>query len=470
MIHSLFDYCDRVAGEEKRAFVDLEYEHRLCEALEMCVMGELPNGKKNLIINVPPRCFKTTFTSQGFVSWCLAEVAPDCEFILTSATAGLATENTMAVHRILSSEWHRAQYPETIISRESRELQNFFKTTAGGAVYGVGLGGTITGFGAGKVRKGFGGAIVIDDPLKADDAKSRVRRENCISYYLNTLKSRRNNAHNTPFILIMQRLHVDDLAGWLLKNEPDDWHLVSFPALNDNEVLNPITLSKDDLETLKVVAPTTFFAQYQQSPLIPGGNIIKLPWWNFYDPAQYTPKGLRYITADTAYKEHDDNDQSVVQCWEGTESGLYFIDSMYGRWDFPKLLLNSKLFYNVMDKPREFWIEDKASGTPLEQTLSDTGLPAFAWNPNKFSFPADKVARMQEASWFVHGGKVFLPLGNVPVRIDKDTVVNVTPGAAALMEEAAAFARDMSHAHDDHCDAFTMAVSLYKDAGGNVSL
>ena len=69
MIHSLFDYCDRVAGEEKRAFVDLEYEHRLCEALEMCVMGELPNGKKNLIINVPPRCFKTTFTSQGFVSW-----------------------------------------------------------------------------------------------------------------------------------------------------------------------------------------------------------------------------------------------------------------------------------------------------------------------------------------------------------------------------------------------------------------
>jgi len=77
---------------------------------------------------------------------------------------------------------------------------------------------------------------------------------------------------------------------------------------------------------------------------------------------------------------------------------------------------------------------------------------------------------MQEASWFVHGGKVFLPLGNVPVRIDKDTVVNVTPGAAALMEEAAAFARDMSHAHDDHCDAFTMAVSLYKDAGGNVSL
>lgn len=56
------------------------------------------------------------------------------------------------------------------------------------------------------------------------------------------------------------------------------------------------------------------------------------------------------------------------------------------------------------------------------------------------------------------------------MRIDKDTVVNVTPGAAALMEEAAAFARDMSHAHDDHCDAFTMAVSLYKDAGGSVSL
>lgn len=469
MIHSLFDYCDRVAGEEKRAFVDLEYEHRLCEALEMCVMGELPNGKKNLIINVPPRCFKTTFTSQGFVSWCLAEVAPDCEFILTSATAGLATENTMAVHRILSSEWHRAQYPETIISRESRELQNFFKTTAGGAVYGVGLGGTITGFGAGKVRKGFGGAIIIDDPLKADDAKSRVRRENCISYYLNTLKSRRNNAHNTPFILIMQRLHVDDLAGWLLKNEPDEWHLVSFPAISpEGEVLNPVTLDKSDLETLKVVAPQTYFAQYQQSPIVPGGNIIKTSWWGVYDPLTTTPKGLRFITADTAYKEHDDSDQSVLQCWEGTENGLYFIDSMYGKWDFPKLLLNSKLFHSVMASPKEFWVEDKASGTPLEQTLSDQGLPALAWNPRKFSFPDDKVARMQEASWFVHGGKVLLPKGNVAVRIDADRVIYVTPGAAALIEESAAFSRDMSHAHDDHCDAFTMAVSLYKDAGGRV--
>ncbi len=467
MIYRLFDFCDRAAGEMKRTFIDLPYMHKMCRALELCVCGQLPNGKKNLIITIPPRCYKTTFVSQFFPAWCLTEIAPDCEFILTSATAGLATTNAMAVSQILRQEWIIDQYPDTKISKRDRDLQNHFKTTAGGCVYAAGLGGTITGYGAGKVRRGFGGAIIIDDPLKADDASSKVMRENCIEYYLQTLKSRRNNVKNTPFILIMQRLHIDDLVGWILKNEPNDWHLVSFPAIDDGILLNPITMSKDDLETLKIVSPQTYYAQMMQSPIVPTGNIIKLPWWRFYDAGSTSlQRGLRFITADTAYKEKDDSDLSVLQCWEGNESGLYLIDAMYGRWDFPKLLKNAETFYNVMGRPREFWVEDKASGTPLTQTLQEIGLPAYAWNPPDYGFPTDKISRMQEAAWSVHGGRVFLPTGNVPVRIDENDIQYVAPASAALMEEAASFARDMSHSHDDHCDAFTMAISLYRDAGG----
>lgn len=464
MIYSLFDFADRAAGEEGRTFLDLPYMHTLCEALEDCVCGRLPNGAKNLLVTVPPRHYKTTFVSQYFPSWCHAEVAPDCEFILTSATAGLATDNAMAVNRIETARWYQELYTDTRISSRDRDLQGHFRTTAGGSIYATGLEGTITGYGAGKVRSGFGGAIIIDDPLKAGDAKSSVKRESCVRYYLDVLKSRRNNVHNTPFIVVAQRLHIDDLPGWLMKNEPNDWHVVNFAAVGqDRKLLNPVTTSLEELDQLKVVAPDVFYAQYQQQPIVPGGNIIKARWWTTYDPTVEKVAGARWITADTAYKATKTADQSVLQCWEATKDKLYFIDSMYGRWDFPTLLKNAELFQNIM-KAREFWVEDKASGTPLAQTLEDLRLPAQAWNPHKFSFPDDKVGRMMEASWFVHGGRVALPIGNVPVRVDEDTVVHLTPGAAALVEEAALFARDMSHAHDDHCDTFTMAVSLYKDA------
>lgn len=464
MYYDLFDYSDRVAGENGTPFTELPYMHTLCEALEQCVMGTLPDGKKNLLITIPPRHYKTTFTSQNFVAWCLAEIAPDCEFILTSYSSGLSTMNSMAVKKILNSDWHRAMYPDTRLDKKGPDLQSWFRTSQGGCVYAVGMQGSITGFGAGKTRKGFGGAIIIDDPMKAADVRSDVQRMNSIGYYLGTLKSRRNNAANTPIIIIMQRLHVEDLAGWVLKNEPGEWHSIVFPAIQDGVLLNPITTTVKELELMKVIDPMTYYAQYQQSPQVPGGNMIKLDWWRLYDPTKEIPHGLRYITADTGFKEKDNNDQSVMQCWEATEQGLFFVDSMYGRWDFPKLLNNAQFFYERCGKPREFWIEDKASGTPLEQMMSDTGLPAFAWKPSAFGFPDDKVGRMQSASWFVHGGKVYLPMGNVPVTIGEGQTVYLTPGAAALMEEAASFSRDMSHAHDDHCFvAGTRIATLFGD-------
>ena len=464
----LMAYSEMVALEAGTPFFDFPYLHDLCAALEQCVTGKLPGRKKNLLITIPPRHYKTTFTSQNFVAWCLAN-APDCEFILTSYSAELARANCMAVKRIICQQWHAELFPELAIAKGEKDTQQYFRTTEGGAVYAVGMQGSITGFGAGKTRKGFGGAIIIDDPLKAADVRSETERKNSVHYYLSTLKSRRNNVANTPIILIMQRLHVDDLAGWVLKNEPGEWHAVTFPAVQDGKLLNPVTTTLAEMEQMRVVDPMTYFAQYQQSPQVPGGNIIKSGWWQTYDPAKHNPgRGLTFITADTGFKEHDDNDCSVLQCWNATEDGLYFMNSMYGRWDFPKLLHNARLFYDVCGKPREFWVEDKASGTPLEQMMSDMGLPSFAWAPKDYGFPDDKVGRMQASAWFVHGGKVFLPKGNTPVRVDNDTVLMVTPGAAALVEEAAGFCRDMSHAHDDHCDAFTMAVSLYKDAGGRV--
>ena len=301
-------------------------------------------------------------------------------------------------------------------------------------------------------------------------------REKCIAYYLDTLKSRRDSVHNTPILLVMQRLHPDDLIGWIMKRESEDWHLVSFPALvpaiddQPDKLLNPITTSVKELRTLRDVAPQVFYAQYQQTPMIDGGNIIKMGWWRFFDSDQARKPGLIFLTADTAFKESKKSDYSVIRVWEGTKDGLYCLDGIYGRWEFPILMQNAKNFWERWQKrgAREFWVEDKASGTPLVQMLNVGGIPAQGWKPSDFNYPDDKVGRMNSFAFTVHGGHVFLPRGDDVVMVEAGREERVAPHARILMEECAAFARDMSHAHDDHADTACMADSLWKDAGGAV--
>ncbi len=465
MIHGLFDYCDRVAGEFKRSFVDLPYLHNVCGVIEQCVAGRLPEGKKNVAVALPPRHYKTTFISQGTPAWCWAEVSPDCEFILTSATAGLATSNAMAVKDIVRAEWHQRQYPRVRVDSDQKDTQNHFKTTAGGEIYATGLGGQITGFGAGKVRRGFGGAIIIDDPLKADDASSKTLRAHSIDYYLGTLKSRRNNVHNTPFILVAQRLHPDDLIGWVMTNEPNDWHLVTFPARYDGALLNPITMSHEELDLLEAVAPSVYFAQYQQSPIIEGGNIIKMDWWHFFDQSAHRSTGLIFLTADTGFKDKASNDASVIRVWEATPTDLYCHDAVYGRWEFPRLIAEARAMWEKWSAKgaQRFYIEDKASGITLVQMLQEEGIAgAEGWAPKDFDFPDDKVGRIKACAFEVFGGHIWLPEGPEKIEIADDQTAYGAMHSKVLIEEAAAFAADDSHAHDDHCDTFTMAVSIWR--------
>jgi predicted phage terminase large subunit-like protein len=403
----------------------------------------------------------------------MGEVAPDCEFILTSATSMLSTANAMAVRRIIQSEWYQELYPHVKIDPSERDVQNYFKTTSKGTVYGVGLGGQITGFAAGKTRTGFGGAIIIDDPLKAVEARSRNMLEKCNGYYTATLKSRRNNAKETPIIIIQQRLHIDDLIGFVMSKEPDDWHLVQFPAYDEQTgtVLNEMTMDVKELMTLKEVDPPTYFAQYQQTPILDGGNIIKSKWWKVYEAGSYPSGGLMFLTIDSAFKTDKHNDESVVQCWACNREGLYLVDGVSGRWGFPDLLRNVKEFWDIYHAQgcSEIWTEDAASGTPLTQTMEQAGIPCYPWLPSKYHFPVDKVARVRASSFSVQGGKVHVPSGNCKVQTDPGIFINVSLPAKLLIEQASIFTADMSHLHDDHVDAFTMAVCQWQDAGGIVN-
>jgi predicted phage terminase large subunit-like protein len=244
--------------------------HRIiCDALMRVFRGEC----RRLIINIPPRYSKTELAVLMFVAWAIGQV-PDAEFIHTSYSSTLAANNSAAVRGIVQHDAYREIFPAVQLADEARA---HWTTTAGGVMYATGAGGTITGFGAGKMRDGFGGAIIIDDPHKADEARSDVIRQGVIDWFSNTLESRKNHPEQTPIILIMQRLHEADLAGWLLGGgNGETWEHVCLSAWQENGTpLWPEKHGAEDLQRMEKASPYTFAGQYRQRPSPPTGGIFE---------------------------------------------------------------------------------------------------------------------------------------------------------------------------------------------------
>lgn len=246
-----------------------DHHQLVCEALMRVYEGKC----NRLIINIPPRYSKTELAVVNFIPWALGH-APDAEFIHTSYSTRLATNNSWKARDVIHSQEYQRIFGTRL--REDSKAKDEWRTTEGGVMYAVGAGGTITGYGAGKHRPEFGGAIIIDDPLKPDEANSDTVREGVIEWFQNTLESRKNS-ENTPIILIMQRLHERDLAGWLLDGgNGEEWEHLCLPAIKDDGT--PLWPDKHNIETLRRLEDTNtyvFAGQYMQRPAPAEGGIFK---------------------------------------------------------------------------------------------------------------------------------------------------------------------------------------------------
>lgn len=373
------------------------HHQEICDTLQKVYDGEI----KRLIINIPPRYSKTEIAVKNFAAWCLAQ-NPDCEFIHASYSATLAANNSAQTRDLVASQWYQELFQTHLDS--SSTAKDHWKTTSGGVFYSSGAGGTITGFGAGKVREGFGGAIIIDDPHKADEANSEVMRKNVIDWYQNTIASRVNNP-NTPIIIIMQRLHEDDLCGWLLRGGTgEEWYRLNIPVLNSQD--EPLWIAKhsrEELTRMETTNPYVFAGQYMQRPAPLGGGIFKDSWWQYYNP-DALPHFRRIIASwDTAFKAKEINDASSGTIWGEAENGFYLLDRINVRAEYPEL---KRKIQQTQDKwqANTILIEDKASGQSLIQDLKQTRLPIVA-----IKVDSDKVTRAFAVTGIIEAGKVFLP-------------------------------------------------------------
>lgn len=415
------------------------HQSAICNALERVVIGKT----NRLIINIPPRSGKTELAVINFIAWCMGNF-PDAEFIHASYSKRLATNNTYNARAVMQNEKH-AEIFGTPIFRGDSNAKDEFRTDQGGIVYATGAEGTITGYGAGKMRDIFGGAIIIDDPHKAGEGSSDTMRQNVIDWFSTTMESRKNSP-DTPIIVIMQRLHEDDLSGFLLGGgNGEDWEHLNIAAVTgDGESFWPGQFPIDDLKRLESTNSYRFAGQYMQRPAPVGGGIFKDAWWKLYRALPRITH--RMIYADTAQKTKEQNDYSVLQCWGmGRDGRIYLLDMLRGKWEAPQLLVQAKAFWEKhkaedarsMGTLRQLKVEDKSSGTGLIQQLKQDGVPVSG-----IPRGTDKVSRAYDAAPQVEVGNVVLP-----------------ESAPWLSDYLAEFSAFPNASHDDMVDPTMDAIS-----------
>ena len=432
-------------------------------------------GEKNRVnLNVPPRAGKTTLCKYG-VLYTLTR-NPRSKIIYTSFNQGLLADISKEVAAMMEHPIYKAMYPQRIHldAIEASPVDNFWRTyleattnkntytnrkittAQGGEVLFAAIGSQITGFGAGlRGSKEFSGMLIIDDANKPADIHSQNMRDKVLRYYEETLLSRLNDS-DIPILNVQQRLHIEDLSGHLIRKY--SFYTLRKPLLNVDGTCNiPSQYTDARIEELKF-NDSMFQAQYQQEPIAEKGLIIKRAWWQRYDTDTESCRGQIIITADTAFKETKTADYSVLQTWELRKDKMLMRDMVVGKWEFPELIQAAKRMWikwndqNKINRVQYLFIEDKASGTPLQQTLANEEINAVAWRPQDFDYPDNKVARTKTLSWDVYRGMLYLPNNNEM----SDYLIN----------EASLFSEDLSHSHDDSVDACSMAHSIWKYYGG----
>jgi predicted phage terminase large subunit-like protein len=327
-----------------------------------------------------------------------------------------------------------------------------FTTSDGGNVFGDGVGGSLTGRGAGLKRKA-GGFIVIDDPAKPDEALSRVESEKIRFWFENTIKSRRNSSQWTPIIICAQRLAPDDLPGFVMENYPEECEVVKFPAMVNGESMIPETVSTKDLLHTQRVNPFVFSSQYQQEPIVLGGNLIKLADFRYYPYMDWPRLDFKVITCDTAMKAKEHNDFTVLQCWGRHQRNAYLLDQIRGKWQPAELLKNARQFYEKHHKnssPVNYLsIEEAAAGYTLIMDMRKKGIPARGVVRHK-----DKVTRVKDILNYQATGMVHLPKG--------------APWLTGFEIELAQFREDGKAARDDQVDCFADGVLLTLGKGTSI--
>ncbi|MGA8902999.1 phage terminase large subunit [Bradyrhizobium sp.] len=400
---------------------------------------------KRLIIAAPPRCLKSLMASVAFPAFALGR-SPGTRIIGISHNSDLQVRFHNDCRLLINSLLYQRVFPSMTLLKST---ETEFHTDAGGYRYAKSAEGGLTGLG--------GGILILDDFQRPLDVASDVRRTATNNLYYSTIASRVDNQNTGAVIAVGQRLHIDDLTGKLLRSG-ENWTVLNLPAVAEKdeyipigpgrwhlrrmgELLHPEQQSCDYLEILRSSEPEIFAAQYQQSPIPPGGFLIRRDQIQYCDELPPRSSSSAYLQSwDPGQKPGETNARSACLDMLIQDNKYFIAEVVVGQWEY--FDLQQLVISRANKQPTAILIEDVGIGTALISTLKQKQLPVVAVKPE-----GDKTTRlMRHISKFANA-QVFL-LKTAPSRVELETELFSFPGGQ----------------HNDLVDALSQALG-YKHIG-----
>ena len=421
----------------------------ICDTLqEECerIIRQEPKTK-DIIINVPFRSTKSLIVTVMFPVWAWIK-SPKLRFITSSYSATLSIELATKSRDIIFSDWFKKRWEDVFHIKKDQNLKERYENNHIGMRRATSVGGTVTGQG--------GDFLIVDDPLSPQMANSATERDNANEWYRTTFYSRLNQADIGVRIIIMQRVHEDDLSGFLLDRETRlNYKHICIPATNTDGNIKPKSLEKfynkntglfwEDRFSQKVLddyknalGTYGYAGQLQQTPTPLDSGMIHRDWFRI-DRFRKDEAVVNFII-DPAYTANQKNDPSALLAYTYTENKWQIVDCVNVRKEFPELVkfIPEWVQKNGYTNKSRIYVEPKASGKSIVQTLvRETGLNVKEDKPPT----KDKVARVSDISASLESGRVSLLNG----KWNEEFLDQLTKFPAAK--------------HDDMVDCLVMAVN-----------
>ena len=293
----------------------------ICEHLEAISDGDTYN---RLLVNVPPGMMKSLAVGVFWPAWEWGPlVKPNMRYLCASHNQDLAVRDSMKMRRLVTSEWYQQRWPHVRLTSDQNQKTKFENTATGFRQAAA----------AGSVTGARGDRVIIDDPHSVENAASDQQRQSTIEWFREAVPLRLNNPETSAIVVIMQRLHEEDVSGVILEQNLGYDSLIlpmrydpsratptrlgfSDPRTTEGELLFP---ARFPLETVirdeKVLGPYAAAGQFQQLPAPRGGGIIKRDWWQTWMEDKYPPMSFIMASIDTAYTTKTENDFSAMTVW-----------------------------------------------------------------------------------------------------------------------------------------------------------
>jgi len=459
-------------------FIGSWHIETICEHLEAVTRGDI----RRLLINIPPRHSKSTIVSVMWPMWEWTTM-PNQKFLCASYSGTLSVRDNLKARRLIQSNWYQDRWGHVFQFAGDQNAKQRFENDKTGYRIATSVGGTATGEG--------GSRLILDDPHGAQDAQSDALRDNALEWFDKVWSTRLNNPKEDPMVVVMQRLHEQDISGHIL-TDIRGWEHICIPAEWDGEKRKTVLgfydprkvkgeliceerFGQAEITSLKqLLGEYGTAGQLQQNPEPAGGGMLKTYHFQKWPHDKALPQLLFVLQSyDCAFVEHNMGDPTAFTCWgvfahaekdslgrQVTRKHLMLLDAWDEYLSYPELrkkaieewaaeygaqTMQTYAGYPTRARrPDKVLVEAKASGQSLLQDLRLAKVPAMGYNPGN----ADKLARAHQAAPTLEMDIIWIPES-------KKNPGQYISWAQPFINQLSKFPLAK---HDDYVDTFTQAI------------